>query len=250
MTPTPPVANNLAQSGYMPKNSMILSHTSIVASLRRAGNGATCAFRPPVALHAACRCRLTTLIRFLGQVLMSGTMPDKTLSCTRVPLGPGASLWPEIAPRLVSVLRPWQPLHGARVVPPAFAQGHQVVHLTLHTAGRLGIRVRAFRHSTGIALDLSVAVPRTTLALDRAAASAEGAAMATPRGGGGRRPPRARTSNARPVSTANTSVVTSGMRPREAGMRASRSIAGVWLRNSLGDCIGKSGRRGRDWSAS
>jgi hypothetical protein len=95
-----------------------------------------------------------------------------------------APLRPKIPPCLILALGFRQPLHVARLILPARAQRDDVVYFALVTGRRYGIGALVLGDGLGTMLDFASDVSRATLALDGTASTAQGAAMATPRGGG------------------------------------------------------------------
>jgi hypothetical protein len=92
-------------------------------------------------------------------------------------LAASASLWSKVPLRLVLVLCFGQPLHVARIIPAALAQGDDVVHFTLVTTGWFGIRPFELGFGVRVPLDLTLAVARAALTFDGTATAAEGAAV-------------------------------------------------------------------------
>jgi hypothetical protein len=101
---------------------------------------------------------------------------------TLPPLASRLASWlpwlPQVPLRLVLNLCFGQPLHVAGIIAATLAQRNDVVHLALMTSRWFGVRLLELGGRFRVPFDLASAIAWATLALDRAAAAAEGTAVA------------------------------------------------------------------------
>ena len=86
----------------------------------------------------------------------------------------------KVLPGLLLVLRPRQPLHVARIIPAALAQGDDVIYLAAFAAWGLRMGPLEIFDCLRIAFDAPVAIPWATFTLDRVSTVRRSTPMASP----------------------------------------------------------------------